>query len=168
MIQVDFCQKDIEIFKIERSRHPHPRVQRRMDVLWLKSNGLPNNQIAQLANVCYNTVTEYLRMYKIGGIEKLKELNFYKPQSDLVQYTTSLEEYFKEHPPASIKEAVSEIEKITGLKRSETQTRKFLESMGIKRRKVGMIPAKADLDKQKKLVQVKNSIWHPPFFLDAT
>ena len=155
MIQVDFCQKDIEIFKIERSRHPHPRVQRRMDVLWLKSNGLPNNQIAQLANVCYNTVTEYLRMYKIGGIEKLKELNFYKPQSDLVQYTTSLEEYFKEHPPASIKEAVSEIEKITGLKRSETQTRKFLESMGIKRRKVGMIPAKADLDKQKKFQDEK-------------
>jgi len=150
MIQVDICQKDMEIFNIERYRHPHPRVQQRMDVLWLKSNRLPHNQIAQLADVCDNTVTEYLNMYKKGGIEKLKELNFYKPQSDLVQYTTSLEEYFKKHPPASIKEAVSKIEELTGLKRSETQTRKFFESIGIKRRKVGSIPAKADLEKQKK------------------
>jgi len=125
MIQVDICQKDIEIFKIERYRHPHPRVQQRMDVLWLKSNGLPHNQIVKLAGVCDNTVKEHLRIYKKGGIEKLKELNFYKPQSDLVQYTASIEHFFKDHPPASIKEAANKIEELTGLKRSETQTLSF-------------------------------------------
>ena len=40
------------------------------------------------------------------------------------------------------------IEELTGLKRSETQIHKFLISSGLKRRKVGMVPAKADIEKQ--------------------
>jgi transposase len=148
MIQVDFSEKDIETFKYLRTHHPHPRIQQRMDVLWLKSNGLAHHLIAKLAGVCENTVTEYLRMYNEGGIDKLKELNFYKPQSELSQYSSTLESYFKENPPASIKEAASKIEEITGLKRSETQARNFLESIGLKRLKVGTIPSKADLKEQ--------------------
>ena len=130
MIQVDVCQNDVETIKYDRKHHPHTRVQQRMDVLWLKSYGLPHKQIAQLADVGDNTVTEYLRMYQEGGIERLKELNFYKPQSELVQHTSSLEKYFKDNPFASIKEAASKIEKLTGIKRSETQVRKFLTSIG--------------------------------------
>jgi len=38
-----------------------------------------------------------------------------------------LETYFRENPPASIKEAQKEIEEITGVKRSETQVREFLK-----------------------------------------
>jgi transposase len=175
MIQVDICQKDIEGFKYLRTHHPHPRVEQRMDVLWLKSNGLHHNLIAQLAGVCENTVTEYLRIYKEGGIEKLKELNFYKPQSELVQYTSSIEEYLKEHPPASIKEAASKIEELTGIKRSETQVREFLKSIGIKRRKVGTIPAKADLEEQEKFktekleprIEEAKSGKRKMFFVDA-
>ena len=131
-----------------RTHHPHHRVQQRVDVLWLKSNGLQHNQIAKLAGVCENTVTEYLRIYKEGGIEKLKELNFYKPQSELVQYSSTIEDYLKGNPPASIKEAASKIEELTGIKRSETQVRKFLESFGLKRLKVGTVPSKADLKEQ--------------------
>ena len=44
---------------------------------------------------------------------------------------------------------MSKIEELTGLKRSETQVRKFLNSIGIKRRKVGTIPSKADLEEQR-------------------
>ena len=113
MIQVDICQNDVETIKYARNHHPHPRVQQRMDVLWLKSNNLPHKEIAQLSDVGDNTVTKYLHMYKEGGIEKLKELNFYKPQSELVQYTSSIEKYFKDNPPASIKEAASKVEQLT-------------------------------------------------------
>lgn len=148
MIQVNYTQQDIEIFKTERRNHPHPRVEQRMDVLWLKSNGLPHNQIAKLAGVCQNTVVKYLRMFNEGGVEKLREINFCRPDSELTQHTSTIEAYFKEHPPASIKEAMSKIEELTGVKRGVTQVRKFLEKSGLKRRKVGTIPAKADLEKQ--------------------
>jgi hypothetical protein len=40
---------------------------------------------------------------------------------------------------------------LTGIKRSATQVRKFLKSSGLKRRQVGMIPAKADIQQQEQL-----------------
>jgi uncharacterized protein YneF (UPF0154 family) len=43
----------------------------------------------------------------------------------------SLETYFRDNPPASIKEAQKEIEEITGVKRSETQMREFLKKNSI-------------------------------------
>ncbi len=152
MIRINPSSKDVETFQYERINHPHPRVQIRMDVLWLKTNKLPHKQIAEIAGVSKNTVPRYLRMYNEGGIDKLREVNFYKPQSDLEQHTSTIEAYFKDHPPATMKEAMSIIEKLTGLKRSETQVRKFLKSIGLKRLKVGHVPSKADLDEQERFI----------------
>ena len=115
----------------ERYRHPVPLVQRRMEVLWLKSHDLPHALIAKLASVSENTLREYFRLYQEGGLEKLKEVNFYRPESALVAYASSLEAYFQAHPPASIKKAQSEIEALTGIKRSETQVREFLKKSSI-------------------------------------
>ena len=78
----------------------------------------------------------------------MKELHFYQPKSELEQHTETIEAYFRKHPPATMKEAMSKIEELTGIKRSETQVRKFLKSMGLRRRKIGMVPSKVDLEKQ--------------------
>ena len=86
--------------------------------------------------------------YQSGGIEKLKEINFCGPQSKLDEHAITIENYFKEHPPATIKEAMAKIEELTGLKRSEVQIWKFLKRIGLKCRKVGMIPSKVDIEKQ--------------------
>ena len=103
-------------------------------------------------------MTEYLNEYQAGGIERLKEIHFYQPQSELANHRQTLEDYFKTHPPATMKEAMDKIEKLTGLKRSQTQVKKFLSKLGFKRRKVGMVPSKADPDKQETF---KKSIWNP-------
>lgn len=71
------------------------------------------------------------------------------PKSDLVPFTETLENHFRQQPPATIKEAAARIEEITGIKRGLTQARKFILSLGMKRRKTGFIPAKADVEKQK-------------------
>jgi transposase len=115
----------------ERYHHPIPLVQRRMEVLWLKSHGLPHALSAKLAGVSANTMREYCRLYEDGGLEKLKEVNFYRPESALHTHITSLEAHFQANPPATIKEAQSEIEALTGIKRSETQVREFLKKSSI-------------------------------------
>jgi transposase len=102
-----------------------------MEVLWLKSHNLPHALIATLAGVSENTMREYFRLYAEGGLEKLKEVNFYRPESELQAHLTSMEAYFQANPPASIKEAQSEIESLTGIKRSETQVREFLKKNSI-------------------------------------
>jgi transposase len=115
----------------ERYPHPVPLVQRRMEVLWLKSHGLAHQQIAKLAGVSENTLREYFRLYEEGGLEKVKETHFYQPETELHPHISSLEAYFRANPPATIKQAQSAIETLTGSKRSETQVREFLKKNSI-------------------------------------
>lgn len=148
MLKIEFTEEEKQALNYERYHYPHPRVQRKIEALWLKSQGESHKRIAELTGVSINVVTEYVQQYKAGGIERLKEINFYSPESELVEHQQTIENYFREHPPATIKEAMSLIEKLTGLKRSEKSVRKFLDQMGLKRRKVGMIPSKIDINEQ--------------------
>lgn len=148
MITIEFTAAEIEALNYERYCHPHHVVRRRMEVVWLKAQGLEHKEIARLAAVSPNTMRSYLRLYQEGGIETLKELRFYQPCSELAAHAVTLEAHFREHPLATIKEAMHEIEALTGIKRSEPQVRQFLKRMGIKRRKVGSVPSKADADAQ--------------------
>ena len=126
-IQLELSQEILKEIHYHRYNHPSPLVQRRMEALWLKGHRLPHAQIAELVGVTENTIRDYFELYEEGGIERLKELNYYVPDSKLNAHVTSLEVHFRDNPPASIKEAQSEIETITGVKRSETQVAEFLK-----------------------------------------
>ena len=130
-MQLEFSPETLEELNYERYRHPLPLVQRRMDALWLKSHGLPHGQIAQLVNITENTLRDYLQLYLEGGVERLKEVAIQGPESALQEHSASLEAYFRAHPPATIKAAQSQIEVLTGIKRSETQVREFLKKNSI-------------------------------------
>jgi transposase len=71
----------------------------------------------------------------------------------LEAHQTSLEEAFKANPPKTINEAVERIEQLTGIRRSPTQVRVFLKRLGMKRLKVGHIPAKADSHQQQTFLE---------------
>lgn len=126
-IHLEFSPDTVSILNDERYSHPVPLVQRRMEALWLKSHGLPHAQIAKLVNVCENTLRDYFELYQAGGVESLRIVNFHRPESELCAHITSLEAYFKEHPPTTIKKAQHDIETITGIKRSPTQVATFLK-----------------------------------------
>jgi len=149
MIKINFSPAELKEIEDGRYNHPHPRVRRRFEVLWFKAQGLPHSEICRLAQVTESTLVRYLGWYRQGGLAKIKELRFRKPESELQHYTEQLKSYFREHPPATVKEAMAKIEEITGLKRSEVTIGHFLKKIGMHPRKVGMIPGKADPDKQK-------------------
>jgi len=130
-IRFEFTDEILKELNYQRYRHLSPVVQRRMEALWLKAHDLPHAQIAELVDIAENTLRDYFELYRQGGVEKLKELNYYRPESELTAHITSLEAHFRENPPASIKEAQSEIEAITGIHRSETQIREFLKKNSI-------------------------------------
>ncbi len=144
MITIEFSEDDKAALNYERRHHPHPFVQRKMEALWLKSQALAHKDIRQLTNVCSTTLTSYIRDYQQGGIEALKALSFRRPANDLDDHRHSLEAYFRAHPPAGAKQAMATIETLTRVKRSPERVRAFLKRMGMKCRKAGMIPAKAD------------------------
>ena len=149
MISIAFTPEDIDALHHERFHHPHPRVQEKMEAVYLKSQGLLHKEICRLSRLSENTLRSYLRQFQEGGIERLKRLDFAKPQSELANHREALEDYFRKNPPRSTAQAAADIERLTGIRRGQTQVRKFLMRMGLKGRKLGMIPAKADADEQR-------------------
>ena len=152
-LQLEFTPEILKELYYQRYHHLAPLVQRRMDTLWLKAHGWPHAQIAELVGVTENTLREYLELDQHGGLEKLKELNYYRPASKLNTHSVSLEAYFRENPPASIKEAQQEVEEITGVKRSETQVREFLKKNLIS------VSEKSECSQPKPIQTNRKSIW---------
>lgn len=92
-----------------------------MDAIRLKAYGMLHKEIAEIIGLAENTLRDYFELYEQRGIEKLKEINNSQPESELKEHIVSLEAYFREHPPATIKRAQHDAEVITGVVRSETQ-----------------------------------------------
>ncbi len=78
------------------------------------------------------SLTTYLKMYRDGGIASLATVNFKGKANKLKEHSFDLEKYFFENPVRSSKEAKAIIEEKTGIKRSLTQVRNFLKSIGFK------------------------------------
>jgi transposase len=128
MAQLTFSEADQQALHRERYEHPHPRVQQRMEVLWLISQGLVYPEAARLAGVSEATVDRYVAIYRQGGLEALRQLNWGKSSvSELMQYRDSLEESFRKAPPHTVAEACQRIKEETGIERKPTQVRAFLK-----------------------------------------
>jgi transposase len=148
MIRINFTPEEIAELKYERYHYPHPKVQQKMEVLYLKSQGLAHQEIRRLCEISKTTLTVYLRQYQAGKIERLKQLDYQGQPSPLNAHATTVETYFQSHPPQTIAEAQAKIEELTGIRRSPTQVNAFLKRIGMKRCKVGFVPGKSsDPDK---------------------
>lgn len=119
--------EDLESIRHDRFRHPHPRVQLKMEVLWLKSRGLPHEGIATLAGTSLRSVQRFLAEYRQGGLGRVRALGWRGKPNELAPHRESLEAHFLEHPPRSVPEAQAAIERIAGVKRGPTQVRAFLK-----------------------------------------
>jgi transposase len=140
MRSIPFSEADLEAIAYDRYHHPDPRVQRQMEVLWLKHHGLTHERIAVLAGVSRSSVQRCLDRYLAGGLEQLRRCPWTGPVSPLEAQRTPLEEYFRQHPPRSVREAQGVIEQRTGIQRGLTQVRRFLQRLGLRPRKVSAIP----------------------------
>lgn len=124
-----FSDEERQQLRRERFEHPHPRVQLRMEVLWLISGGESYSSVARLAGVSDATVDRYVALYRAGGIDGLKQFDWQGPTSELAAHQTSLEEEFRARPPHTTAEAARRIEEATGVKRGLTQVRQFLKKV---------------------------------------
>jgi transposase len=125
MARLTFSEEEQQLLHQERFEHPDPRVQQRLEVLWLISQGVVYAQAARLAGVSAATVDRYVALYRQGGLPALRE--FKKPTSALLDHRLALEESFRQNPPHTVAEACRRIKEETGLERRPTQVRAFLK-----------------------------------------
>ncbi len=122
-----FSSDDVRVLSDERYAHPAPRVQRRMEVLWLISQGETQTRAGQLGGVSKATVERYVAIYRSRGVAGLRAFHWVKPVSVLEGHRGSLEESFRKAPPHTVAEACVRIKALTGVERGESQVRAFLK-----------------------------------------
>lgn len=141
MRRFDFMDEQLRSIAQDRFHHVDPRVQRRMEILWLKSQGETHERIAQLAEVSRRTVQRLLDLFAAGGLEAVRQFHEPGRANGLAPHRLSVEAEFLERPPRIVAEACDRIERLTGVRRRPTQVRQFLRTtLGLKWRKVAAIP----------------------------
>ena len=136
-----FSEAVVEAIERDRYRHPDPRVQERMEILWLKSRSESHGRIAPLANVSRSTVQRTLRIYAAKGLDGVRSFGGKGQPSALTPHRATIEEEFRKHPPHTAHQAAQRIEELTGVQRKPSRVRQFLkEDLGMKCLKVAPIP----------------------------
>jgi transposase len=131
---------DLAAVAHDRYHHPEPFVQRQMEVLWLKHHGLSHDDIARLAAVSRSSVQRCLARFRTGGLAALRRFPWKGRHGQLDDHRAALEEHFRQHPPRSVREAQQAIQERTGVRRGQTQVRRFLLRLGLRPRKVAAVP----------------------------
>jgi len=126
-VPLTFSEHDLQSLARERYEHPDVRVQQRMEVLWLVSQGFGHGKAGKLAGVSRATAERYVKIYRERGVEGLRQFDWDRRVSELETHRGSLEEAFRKQPPHTIAEACARIKEITGLERKPTQVRAFLK-----------------------------------------
>jgi transposase len=126
------------------------KIFQRLLFVMLKVKGYSNELIADILAVSVTTIFNWQHIFREGGLEALATLHYKGQPSALNAYGTQLALELDQNPVATLKEAQDRIEKATGLKRSLPQIRAFLQRLKLRRRKVGQVPGKANLEAQER------------------
>lgn len=121
-------------------------------------------------------MTRYLKEHDKGGLAALSVSRTHSPVSSLQPYHDPIKSHFLKHPPHTVAEASHEIEVLTGIKLGPSACRDFMRKrLGMKFRKMAVIPAKADPKKQAEflndelepLLEEEKQGQRKAFFVDA-
>jgi hypothetical protein len=146
LLRITFSDVDIDALRYWRFPHPDPRLQRRMEALSWRSQGVADGDILRLCSRSNASVHRYLNADVTGGIEALQHLQPRRPRRALHPHRATIEAAVRAHPPATVAEAAVRSAALPGVARRPTQVRQFLPARGRKPRNVGMVPATADVE----------------------
>ena len=155
MLQLNLSETETQRLNYERYYYPCPHVQKRIQAVYFKTMGMNNKMIGKLTGLNHEIVGDWIRTYLKGGFEALCRFNYGTNKSELENHSQSILSSFAERPPMTANEAKARIEHLTGISRSPSQVRAFMNRHGLRYLQTGHIPAKADTEVQQKWVKEK-------------
>jgi transposase len=154
MRTINLSTSEKDKLNYERFYYPCPIVQKRIHAVYLKAMLCKSDSvIGRIVDLHRNNVAIWIKEYQTGGIEALYVVGYGTNKSRLAMHSDSIVSAFELTPPKKITEAISCIEKLTGIKRGITQVKSFMKRLGFRYRKMGHVPAKADNQKQHEWVE---------------
>jgi transposase len=138
--RIHLTEDERRIVNEERASHPNLLVRNKMLTIWLLHCGVTRQKAAEIVGVSRATVQRYVDAYCKGGLDGLRHSSVQKAVSELATFRDIIRASFEEAPVCTIAEACDRIERLTGIRRSPTQVRKFLKGLGLKWQRIRAIP----------------------------
>ncbi len=124
------------------------KIRRKLLALKMRDAGAPRDMIASSLGLTVRTVANYIAQFREGGFKAIMEDRAYCPESSIEPHLGAIEAAFRQEPVGCAKQARIRIVKLTGIELSLSQTRRVMLRLGMRYRKAGQIPGKADTDRQ--------------------
>lgn len=152
MRKIEFSDSDLEIIQENKDRHPNYKIRKRMTILWMRNLEYRYDFIAEVVGVHVNTIVNLIRTVQDEGLEGARVFK-YVPKSPLDPFRDEIMKELENRPIQTLGEAGKSIEKICGRLFDRKAISRFLKKIGIRRRKTGAVPKKADPEVQKKFIE---------------
>jgi transposase len=145
MIEIHLTEQEIQDLNeaIDDPSHSE-KTKIKLLVIRMRHAGAKTGFISKCLNLHGNTVTNYLNEFQSGKLPATLEDRYYKPTSSLDPFLACIRCSFHACPVADAKQAVERIHGLTGIRLSESQSRRFMKSLGLKLRKTAPVPGKCD------------------------
>ena len=154
MIDLKLTEAQLDELHKAASDNPRARARRKCWVVYLRGKGYACREIADVVRVDADTVTEYARKYRDGGLPRLLAEDYRQPGGRLDGHVERLRELFKQQSPHTVNQALEVIERETGVRLKPSAGRAFLRQLGMRFRCCGLVPGKAlDDDRQQQAQQ---------------
>lgn len=149
-------QQDIEDIDAALSDQELPnKFRRKLLVLKMRHTGVPLEMIANSLSITVRSVSNYIAEFREGGLETTLEDRAYVPMSSVEGHLENLEKSFRDSPVGSARQARRRVIEVTGVELSLTQTRRVMKRLGMRYRKSGQVPGKANGDEQLEFLNEK-------------
>jgi transposase len=148
MIDLELTQEQLDELHKEASENPSARARKKCWVVYLRGKGYAHREIVDVVRVDGDTVTDYVRKYRDGGLSRLLAEDYRKQGGRLDAHAERLKEVFKKQPPHTVNHAIEVIERETGVRLKHSACRAFLRKLGMKFRRCGLVPGKAQDDEE--------------------
>lgn len=128
LTRLQISSAELSRLNYERYHYPCPLVQKRLHSIYIKAiSGFSNEDVENLTDAHCNSISQWVSVYKQGGMDALVKVNHGNNKTLLENYAASINELFSKEPPRSISEAMIKIKELTGIERSHTRVRAFMK-----------------------------------------
>ena len=148
MIDLKLTEAQLDLLHKEASENPCARARKKCWVVYLKGKRYAHQEIADVVRVDCDTVTEYLRKYRDGGLPGLLAEDYRQPTGQLDGHAERLKKVFETSPPHTVNQAIEVIGQETGVRLKPSACRDFMRKLGMRFRRCGLVPGKAPDDER--------------------
>ena len=144
MFSLNLSEAEIHSVNIERKTHTSKLIRDRLTAIYFTHIGFSRSDCALALDCHINSVTKYIKLYNIGGLELVKKLDYGNTKHELHDKFEEVDKILEQSNCTTVADAQNILQQEFNYNRSKEAVRQLLHRLGFKRRKVGTFPGKAD------------------------